>query len=627
MATMIPSDVDQFTTDGERQFYRFLERVARPDSRYLSWYLPDIRGKEPDFLLFSDEVGLVIFEVKDWTLEQIREADPQYFILDMGGKAEKRRNPFQQARDYFADVMNRLKEDGVLLSSDPRFRGKVKIPVNCGVVFPNINKYEYKQKDLHKVIDPDKIFFCDDLHPQSDHWADPSGRCVLEALKRMFTPRFSFHVTGRELDRLKGVLFPVVRLELPDRGAKEKREEDRRRLRVLDHNQEALARKIEGGHRIVTGPSGCGKTLVLVHRAALLKQYNPEIKNILFVCYNITLVNYIKRLFADKKVPLGEGGVEVMHFFELCAKILGETIQYEKQDQAYYDTVVQLALDKAQTGSLRYEAILIDEGQDFSDEMFKTAISLLNPKTDNLMIALDDNQNIYRGGQAWKNLGIRAQGRVHKLNYVYRNTIEIARFAQRFMGESGTSSSMSFRASEARDGIHTGSQPELFPDYFDYHGPQPELKQFTGAKAIVDYVATRIKALADEGLPLSEIAVLYTVKEPYEDIKEPLPELIGHALEAKGILSNWISEDYKTKKNYDITTNRVTISTIQSAKGLDYACVFLLGLDSPKVGEWSAEVAKNLTYVGITRARERLYMPYTRDTALIERIMKSNQFS
>ncbi|HQQ01222.1 MAG TPA: hypothetical protein PLY86_22420, partial [bacterium] len=61
MATMIPSDVDQFTTDGERQFYRFLERVARPDSRYLSWYLPDIRGKEPDFLLFSDEVGLVIF--------------------------------------------------------------------------------------------------------------------------------------------------------------------------------------------------------------------------------------------------------------------------------------------------------------------------------------------------------------------------------------------------------------------------------------------------------------------------------------------------------------------------------------------------------------------------------------
>ncbi|NPV04486.1 MAG: AAA family ATPase [Syntrophaceae bacterium] len=619
MATMIPSGVDQFTTDGERQFYRFLERVARPDSRYLSWYLPDIRGKEPDFLLFSDEVGLVIFEVKDWSLEQIREAGPQYFVLDMGGKTEKRRNPFQQARDYFADVMNRIKEDGFLLSSDPRFAGKVKIPVNCGVVFPNINKYEYREKGLDRVIDPEKIFFWDDLHPQSDHWADPSGRCFLDALKKMFVPQFSFRVTGKELERLKALLFPVVRIELPPRDKKDKLEEDKRRLRVLDHNQEALARKIEGGHRILTGPSGCGKTLVLVHRAALLKHYNPEIRNILFVCYNITLVNYIKRLLADKKVPLGAGGVEVMHFFELCSRILGEKVDYEKQDQAYYDTVVQLALEKAQAGNMQYDAVLIDEGQDFSDDMFRVATSLLNKKTDNLMIALDDNQNIYRSGQAWKNLGIRAQGRVHRLNHVYRNTIEIASFAARFMSESSPVP-VSSRAGEAGHEVHTGSQPELFPDFFDYHGPQPEIKQLPDTKAIVDYVATKIKALTDEGMPLSEIAVLYTVKQPYDGTTKPIPELVGHALEQKGILSNWVSEDYRAKKTYDITTNNVTISTIQSAKGLDYACVFLLGLDSPKIADWSAEVAKNLTYVAVTRARERLHIPFCIKTVLIGRI-------
>jgi superfamily I DNA/RNA helicase len=157
------------------------------------------------------------------------------------------------------------------------------------------------------------------------------------------------------------------------------------------------------------------------------------------------------------------------------------------------------------------------------------------------------------------------------------------------------------------------------------HGPQPEIKQFTDTKAIVDYVAARVKALADEGMPLSEIAVLYTVKEPYENIKEPLPQLIGHALESKGILSNWISEDYKAKKSYDITTNRVTISTIQSAKGLDYACVFLLGLDSPKVEEWQAEVARNLTYVAITRAREWLYVPFAAGTDIIQSLMKIRQ--
>jgi len=67
----------------------------------------------------------------------------------------------------------------------------------------------------------------------------------------------------------------------------------------------------------------------------------------------------------------------------------------------------------------------------------------------------------------------------------------------------------------------------------------------------------------------------------------------------------------------------VTVSTVQSAKGLDYACVFLLGLDSPKVGEWPAEVSKNLTYVAVTRARERLYVPYVHKTELIERIGKA----
>ena len=34
-----------------------------------------------------------------------------------------------------------------------------------------------------------------------------------------------------------------------------------------------------------------------------------------------------------------------------------------------------------------------------------------------------------------------------------------------------------------------------------------------------------------------------------------------------------------SKKSYDITTNSVTISTIHSTKGFDYACVFLVGID------------------------------------------------
>ena len=133
MALMIPADVEQFTTEGEKQFYRFLQTAVRPDSKHIAWYTPDIDGKEPDFLLFSHDAGIVVFEVKDWHINQIRAADPHNFTLQVGRKLEKRKNPLQQAREYLYDVMDTIRKDGQLLSNDPAFLGKPKI---CCIV-PN----------------------------------------------------------------------------------------------------------------------------------------------------------------------------------------------------------------------------------------------------------------------------------------------------------------------------------------------------------------------------------------------------------------------------------------------------------------------------------------------------------
>ncbi len=44
MATVIPNDVGEFQTEGERVFFRFLQLLVRPDSRYVAWYLPDTNG-------------------------------------------------------------------------------------------------------------------------------------------------------------------------------------------------------------------------------------------------------------------------------------------------------------------------------------------------------------------------------------------------------------------------------------------------------------------------------------------------------------------------------------------------------------------------------------------------------
>lgn len=284
MAVMIPDEIQTFTTDGEGVFYRFLKSVAKPDHLYISWYLPDIQGHEPDFIVFSEETGLVIFEVKDWSMDQIAAADSHSFTLYIDGREEKRTNPLHQARTYFYLIMEKIKDDGQLVSKGAHSYGNVKIPFNYGVVFPNINKYEYQQKGLDHIIAADKIFFWDDLHPQSPICSDSTGGCFLENMKRMFAPRFEFSITGKELNHLKQLLFPTVRIDLPARDMNKKRADEERRLELLDHHQESIARQYDGGHRIITGPSGSGKTLILVHRAAMLKQYNHNIRRILFVC-------------------------------------------------------------------------------------------------------------------------------------------------------------------------------------------------------------------------------------------------------------------------------------------------------------------------------------------------------
>lgn len=609
MAIMIPEDVQTFRTDGERSTYHFLHRVAKPNDDYIVWYSPDLNNQEPDFVIYNKRCGVVILEVKDWALDQIVEANPHKFSVKFGGKVESRTNPLKQATGYMQQLMEVIQKDGRLVSRDPAYYGKPTIPLSCGVVFTNINKHEYNEKGFPQVLTTDKTFFWDDLHPESDFCRDQSGKCFREAFERMFPPLFPFKLSGREMDHLKHLIFPIVRVEIPPRSTKPYPVRCAR-LKSLDNHQEALARKYDNGHRIFSGPSGCGKTLILANKAAFLLKYNPAIKRVLLVCFNITLVNYLKRLLSGKGLPLGENGVHVTHFYQLCADILGEPVQFENEDADYYDLVVQSTVERLERVGPSFDAVLVDEGQDFSPDMYRVVAKVLNPKTDNLTIALDDNQNLYRHTFAWSNVGIRARGRTHKLSYVYRSTRELSRFAA------------SFFHGIAEDEKENGKgQMELFPEFFDFSGPRPEIERLESVEAICAYVADKVaETVAKDECPYSEVAVLYAKKTPQGDSTLPVPEMIEQYLAQKGIFSNWVSKDYNQKSTYDISTNSVAISTIYSAKGLDFACVFLIGLDTIDEAKMTRDQIKRLTYVGITRARYQLFVPYVEETQVIRKL-------
>jgi superfamily I DNA/RNA helicase len=79
-------------------------------------------------------------------------------------------------------------------------------------------------------------------------------------------------------------------------------------------------------------------------------------------------------------------------------------------------------------------------------------------------------------------------------------------------------------------------------------------------------------------------------------------------------------ELYASKQTYDNTTNSVTIATIHSVKGLDFSCVFMIGLDYLEPKGSTEDQVNNLVYVGMTRARYQLFIPYIRNSSVIEKL-------
>ena len=578
MATMFPAiavdEIAEFTTPGEGRFYRFLQAALRPDADFLAWYGPDVEGREPDFVVYSPDSGLIVFEVKDWTTDQITEADPKQVRLMAGTQERQVKNPAAQVREYVNTIMRRLGTDNQLCSKV--MAGKPGLPVNGGVALVNMSRQSFRQAGLDKILPEGRVLFLDDVNPHSPHSTDPSGNSLREFLRRAFPPQFPFRLDPRQLERLRALLFPVVRIEIPRRGLELAAAQDH--VAALDCAQEQLARSFHTGKRLMTGPSGSGKTLILAHQAAHLTRSNAKVRRVLVTCFNLSLSNYMHRLLAAKQTPYGPDAVEVVPFYDLCGRILVEPVSHT-DEKTYYELVVGearavLADERGARWRGYYNAILVDEGQDFTEDMVRVLLPLLHAQHGVLTVALDEQQALYTGQSVWKDCVPDA--RRHDLGTCYRNSVQISRFVAAKLGLPCEEKSLA------------GPQ-----------GPEAQEKAFADLDALCTHVTERVVALVREGCPMAEIAVLYASRRLGQ--QNDVPERLRDALERRGLMVTWAAEDARAKRRYDITTDTVTLSTIHSAKGLDYAHVFLVGL--PPVTPGKSGYAEKLAYVGMTRAR------------------------
>jgi superfamily I DNA and RNA helicase len=139
-------------------------------------------------------------------------------------------------------------------------------------------------------------------------------------------------------------------------------------MRVMDLQQEQLARSLGEGHRVIHGVAGSGKTMILGYRAEHLAKL-PSAKPILVLCYNKPLAQKLEAMFAAKGLA---DRVHARNFHKWCRDQLvafGQPVpQGHGRDKVFEaDGRQRHPRRRAQADPVgQYQAVLIDEGHDFS---------------------------------------------------------------------------------------------------------------------------------------------------------------------------------------------------------------------------------------------------------------------
>ncbi len=589
MSVLIPSysSCASRMMPGERRFAQRLESKLEDD--YLCWYDVPIGQamRHPDFVVLHPRRGLLILEVKDWKLDTIQSITRSDVSLLTERGLKHAANPLEQARQYAHAVVDVLGKDPQLVFSSGRMQGQLRFPWAYGVVLTNITRKQFESTDLCEVLESHRVI-CQDEMLESVEAEDFQKR-----LWAMFTVGGFGHLSVPQIDRVRWHMFPEIRLPAKQGdlfGADDAGDVLPDIMRVMDLQQEQLARSLGEGHRVIHGVAGSGKTLILGYRAEYLARACS--KPILVLCYNKSLARRLKHWMHEKGV---DHKVIVENFHAWCHRQLTAYNvglpggNASARGEAYWDEMVDgviRGVDRQLIPSAQYDAVMIDEGHDFKPEWFKLVVQMVDPRTNSLLVMYDDVQSIYRTGDrrnfSFKSVGVQAQGRTTILKINYRNTQEILEFA------AGFAKDVLAPTEAADDGV-----PRIAPVSAGRHGPKPLLIKLPSLKEEGIYLIEQFKAAHRDGTPWKDMAVLYRHWDP---VGRTMLRMFEHA----GI-------PITSHKNLAFGDGQDTVKliTYHSSKGLEFPVVAMPGVCVPSDAE-SAEEEARLLYVAMTRATREL---------------------
>ncbi|EKC2495809.1 NERD domain-containing protein [Salmonella enterica] len=572
-------------TWGERRVAQRLESHLGDDC--LIWYdIPVGRQyQHPDFVIIDPSSGLIFLEVKDWRRSTFCHADPGTVILqtDLGSKREK--NPLAQVREYACATAE-------MLSQEPRlqqtglYQGKLNLAWAYGVVFTNITRQQLRSLSTDGAVEaifPEALTICQDEMTES-----VSPQAFRSKIAGLFTTRFRPAISPPVRDILRRYLFPEIAISA--------KKSDNNLLKVMDIQQELLARNIGEGHRVIHGVAGSGKTLILLYRCQYLAE-NSE-RPVLVLCFNIILANYIRECIADRGLSQK---VHVYHFHDWCgvaARKFGLTVSREGH---YFDNsfaALESAVDAGGITDTGYDAVLIDEGHDFDSRWLTLIARLFDNSERSLLLMYDDAQSLYRRERAMNfslaSVGIQAQGRTSVLRVNYRNPKSILNFAYAF-------------SREYFEKHHNQEVPLVLPEACGEEGKLPDIIHCSSAEEEAQRVADWLgKKYAVTGR-WGDMAVLCPTQFSAQRLTE--------VLELQGI-PTVISFTSTDKKHYSHKDNVVHVLTFKSSKGLEFPFVAVINASFVHKGADDEAATIPALYVAFTRSTRELMVTFYRENSI-----------
>lgn len=245
----------------------------------------------------------------------------------------------------------------------------------------------------------------------------------------------------------------------------------------------------------------------------------------------------------------------------------------------------------------RYAHVIVDEGQDFSDNAYRLLRALAGEEHENdLFIVGDSHQRIYRNHPTLSKCGINVRGRSSILKINYRTTEEIRRYAFALLN------GISF--DDLDEDVDLGDRCQSLT-----HGEKPIIKNFKDASGEFDFIVKEIKKLQVNGTALKDICIVARTKKLVDDYIAQLTKA--------GIRSYAI----KRNKSDDRTFDGLRIATMHRVKGLEFKYVFVTAVNNRIVPLSSAinktdgvsesesmTAEKCLLYVAMTRAQKGAYI-------------------